>query len=139
MEINEIQKSPLEQGAKIKKCQFLFVYINKYTKCLVVWFLVAFFALSNNSFGVMQIISTREFRANQKKYFDLAESETILVARKNARPIVIRVADDDDFLSKAELQSIQKGVEDIRNGRTYKMQQGESLADFLKRNEAYMK
>lgn len=86
----------------------------------------------------MQIISTREFRANQKKYFDLAESETILVARKNARPIVIRVA-DDDFLSKAELQSIQKGVEDIRNGRTYKMQQGESLADFLKRNEAYMK
>lgn len=87
----------------------------------------------------MQIISTREFRANQKKYFDLAESETILVARKNARPIVIRVVDDDDFLSKAELQSIQKGVEDIRNGRTYKMQQGESLADFLKRNEAYMK
>lgn len=87
----------------------------------------------------MQIISTREFRANQKKYFDLAESETILVARKNARPIVIRVADDDDFLSKAELQSIQKGVEDIRNGRNYKMQQGESLADFLKRNEAYMK
>lgn len=87
----------------------------------------------------MQIISTREFRANQKKYFDLAESETILVARKNARPIVIRVADDDDFLSKVELQSIQKGVEDIRNGRTYKMQQGESLTDFLKRNEAYMK
>lgn len=87
----------------------------------------------------MQIISTREFRANQKKYFDLAENETILVARKNARPIVIRVADDDDFLSKAELQSIQKGVEDIRNGRTYKMQQGESLTDFLKRNEACMK
>lgn len=87
----------------------------------------------------MQIISTREFRANQKKYFDLAESETILVARKNARPIVISVVDDDDFLSKAELQSIQKGVEDIRNGRAYKMQQGESLADFLKRNEAYMK
>lgn len=87
----------------------------------------------------MQIISTREFRANQKKYFDLAESETILVARKNARPIVISVVDDDDFLSKAELQSIQKGMEDIRNGRTYKMQQGESLTDFLKRNEACMK
>lgn len=87
----------------------------------------------------MQIISTREFRANQKKYFDLAENETILVARKNARPIVIRVVDDDDFLSKAELQSIQKGMEDIRNGRTYKMQQGESLTDFLKRNEACMK
>ena len=49
----------------------------------------------------MQIITTREFRANQKKYFDLAESETVFVARKNGRPIVISVADDDDYLSKA--------------------------------------
>lgn len=69
----------------------------------------------------MQIITTREFRANQKKYFDLAESETVFVARKNARPIVISVADDDDFLSKAELLSIQKGLEDIKNGRTTKI------------------
>lgn len=69
----------------------------------------------------MQIISTREFRANQKKYFDLAERETIFVARRNARPIVISVADDDDYLSKAELLSIQKGLEDIKNGRTTKI------------------
>ena len=82
----------------------------------------------------MQIITTREFRANQKKYFDLAESETVFVARKNARPIVISVADDDDYLL-----SIQKGLEDIKNGRTYKMQEGESLTDFLKRTEACMK
>lgn len=87
----------------------------------------------------MQIISAREFRANQKKYFELAERETIFVARKNARPIVISVADDDDYLSKAELLSIQKGLEDIKNGRTYKMQEGESLTDFLKRTEECIK
>ena len=69
----------------------------------------------------MQIITTREFRANQKKYFDLAESETIFVARRNARPIVISVADDDDYLSKSELLAIQKGMEDIKNGRTTKI------------------
>ena len=69
----------------------------------------------------MQIVTTREFRANQKKYFDLAERETIFVARKNARPIVISVADDDDYLSKAELLSIQKGLEDIKSGRTTKI------------------
>ena len=56
----------------------------------------------------MQIVSTREFRANQKKYFELAEHETVFVSRKNARPIVISVADDDDFLSKEELLSIQR-------------------------------
>ncbi len=69
----------------------------------------------------MQIVSTREFRANQKKYFELAERETVFVARKNARPIVISVADDADYLSKKELLSIQKGIEDIKNGRTVKI------------------
>lgn len=83
----------------------------------------------------MHIVSAREFRANQKKYFDLAESETVFVARRNARPIVIRVADDDDILSKAELQSIQKGIENIQEGKTYRMQEGESLTEFLKRTE----
>lgn len=87
----------------------------------------------------MQIITAREFRANQKKYFDLAESETVFVARKNARPIVISVADEDDFLSKAELLSIQKGIEDIKKGRTYRMREGESLTEFIKRTEGCMK
>ena len=41
---------------------------------------------------------------------------------------------DDDCLSKAELQSIQKGLEDIKNGKTNKMKKGENLKDFLKRN-----
>ena len=87
----------------------------------------------------MQIVTTREFRANQKKYFELAEREAVFVSRKNARPILISVADDDDFLSKEELLSIQKGLEDIKNGRTYRMQEVESLTDFLKRTEECIK
>jgi hypothetical protein len=87
----------------------------------------------------MQVVSAREFRANQKKYFDMAERETVLVARKNARPIVISVADDDDFLSKDELMSIQKGLDDIKTEKVYKMQDGESLTDFLKRTEECIK
>ena len=69
----------------------------------------------------MQIITTREFRANQKKYFDLAENEPVFVARKNARPIVINVANDEDFVTKEELLAIQKGLEDIKNGTTTKI------------------
>ena len=45
----------------------------------------------------------------------------------------------DDYLSKAELLSLQKGMEDIKNGRTYNMQEGESLTDFLKRTEVCMR
>lgn len=83
----------------------------------------------------MQIVSTREFRANQKKYFELAESESVFVSRKNARPILITVADEDDILTRAELQSIQRGLDDVKNGRTFRMEEGESLTDFLNRTE----
>nr|MBP7472836.1 prevent-host-death protein [Prevotella sp.] len=70
----------------------------------------------------MQIVTTKEFRANQKKYFDLAESETVLIVRKDARPIVINVAADDDFLSREELFAIQKGLDDIKNGKTTRIE-----------------
>lgn len=69
----------------------------------------------------MQVITATEFRANQKKYFDLAENETVCVARKNARPVVISVA-NDEFFSKEELMAIQKGMDDIKNGRTTKIE-----------------
>ena len=94
------------------------MYTNKYTKYLAVWEITSNFA---SNIRAMQIVTTREFRANQKKYCELAERETVFVSRKNARPIVISVADDDDYLSKAELLSIQKGLEDIKNGRTTKI------------------
>lgn len=69
----------------------------------------------------------------------MAERETVLVARKNARPILISVADDDDFLSKDELLSIQKGLDDIKNGKVHEMKDGERFTDFLKRTEACIK
>lgn len=87
----------------------------------------------------MQIVSAREFRANQKKYFDLAESEPIYVTRRNARPVLISIGSDDDLLNQKELAAIQKGLEDIRNGKTYRIQAGESLTDFLNRVEPCIK
>ena len=125
------------EGEKRKRV-FSYVYANKYLnvyliqeKCL---------SLScNPKITTMQIVSSREFRANQKKYFVLAEHEDVYVMRRNARPILVRVADDGDQLTAAELESIRKGVEDVKNGRTYKIQAGESLSEFLERIEPCMK
>lgn len=83
----------------------------------------------------MQVITMREFTANQEKYMKLVDSDVVVVARENARPIIIRVANDEDNLSEAELRTIQKGLEDIKNGRTYRMREGESLTEFLERTE----
>ncbi len=48
----------------------------------------------------MQIVTTREFRANQKKYFEMAEKETIFISRRNAAPIVVYAATEEDFPSR---------------------------------------
>lgn len=86
-----------------------------------------------SNFVNMQVISTREFRANQKKYFDLAAHETIYVARRNEAPILISVAKDEDMLTREELLSIQRGLDDLKNGRVRRMEKWESLDDFLER------
>lgn len=84
----------------------------------------------------MQIVSTREFRANQKKYFEMAEKETIFVSRRNAPPIVVNAATEEHFPLGEELAAIQRGIDDIKAGRTFKMQENESLDDFLNRIES---
>jgi hypothetical protein len=68
----------------------------------------------------MQVITAKELRANQKKYFDLAENETIFVVRRKASPIMISVV-SEECLSKIDLLSIKKGLEDIKEGRTVKI------------------
>ena len=90
----------------------------------------------NQIYRIMQIVTTREFRANQKKYFEMAEKETIFVSRRNAAPIVVYAATEEDFPSREELMAIQRGIEDIKAGRTFKMGKGESLDDFLNRIES---
>lgn len=85
----------------------------------------------------MQIVTTREFRANQKKYFDLAERETVIVSRKNARPIVISVADDEDFISKKNF-SLSKDLMTLRTAGPTRCTRMKAT-EFLKRTETCMK
>ena len=83
----------------------------------------------------MQIVTTREFRANQKKYVEMAETETILISRRNAAPIMVCAVREGDFPSREELAAIQRGIDDVRNGNTFRMAKNESLDDFLNRIE----
>lgn len=107
---------------------------NKYTKLCFIDF-YPYFCGENQYIRTMQIVTTREFRANQKKYFEMAETETILVSRRNAAPIMVCAVREGDFPSKEELAAIQRGIEDIRNGNTFRMAKNESLDDFLNRIE----
>ena len=94
-----------------------------------------YFCGVNQYIRTMQIVTTREFRANQKKYFEMAETETILVSRRNAAPIMVCAVREGDFPSREELAAIQRGIDDVRNGNTFRMAKNESLDDFLNRIE----
>ena len=74
----------------------------------------------------MQLVSAREFRANQSKYFSLAETEPVYVQRRNARPIVISVAHEIDELTEGICQALRE-VKLIREGKL----QGKSMEEFL--------
>ena len=71
----------------------------------------------------MRIITSREFRENQKNYFDLAESERIIIHRgKNRKPVLLMPIDESEetdiyFSDPAVLAAIKKGIEDVKNGK----------------------
>lgn len=68
----------------------------------------------------VKIITASEFRANQRRYFELAEKSPIVVTRAGKAPIMISVPDMAQ-VTEYELQSIQKGLQDIEEGRTVKV------------------
>lgn len=68
------------------------------------------------------------------EYFELAESEPVLVMRRGARPISVSVVNDDDLLPVSVLQSINRGLDDIKQGRVYALSANESLDQLLDRS-----
>lgn len=67
------------------------------------------------------------------EYFELAESEPVLVMRRGARPISVSVV-NDDVLPVSVLQSINRGLDDIKQGRVYALSANESLDQLLDRS-----
>ena len=71
----------------------------------------------------MRIISTREFRENQKSYFDLAEKERIIIHRGNNRkPVLLTPIEESEetdmyFSDPAVIASIKQGIEDVKKGK----------------------
>lgn len=53
----------------------------------------------------MHIINTKEFRANQKKYFDLAIKEDVIIRRGRKQAFVLVPLDGDEYTITPELQA----------------------------------
>ena len=82
----------------------------------------------------MLVISSREFRANQKNYFDRIDNgEEVIIQRKGNKSYKISpITEDDTLMSKSEfLEKINISLEQIREVRYTKLQGEKELSNFL--------
>jgi hypothetical protein len=88
----------------------------------------------------MIIVSSREFRANQRKYFDLARvNDVVITSRSHGSYRLVPIAEDDTLIDRATLDAkIRQGIADYEAGKVHRMKDGESSEEFLGRliNEA---
>ncbi len=82
----------------------------------------------------MLVISSREFRANQKSYFDRVDSgEEIIVQRKGNKSYKISpVSQDDTLMSKSEfVEKINSSLQQIKEGKSTTLKGEDEIANFL--------
>ena len=83
----------------------------------------------------MIILTSRDFRANQRKYFDLARTnDVIITSRAFGSYKLVPVAKEDNVIDAETLDDkIKKGIEEYNKGKVYKMNDGEDMSGFLGR------
>lgn len=83
----------------------------------------------------MVLVSSREFRANQKKYLDLAKRNTVVItSRTHGNYRLVPVSDNDMLIDEEALQAkINRGIAEYEQGKATAMAEGETMEEFLDR------
>jgi hypothetical protein len=84
----------------------------------------------------MLVISTRELTQNQKKFFEIANTQRVIVKRKNRFFQIVDLGEtipelDDSLMSQEEMYAkIDRGIEEYKQGKTKKLDAG-NINSFL--------
>ena len=83
----------------------------------------------------MVVVSSREFRANQKKYFDLAQSNLVVIKSRNHGSYKLIPVEDSDFvLNETELLAkINRGIAEYEQDKAIAMSAGETSEAYIAR------
>lgn len=81
----------------------------------------------------MIVISSREFRQNQKLYFEKADQgEQIIVQRGKDKAYVLQpVSEDDMYFSAEMIKRIREGEEQILKGESVQVKTPQELDDLF--------
>lgn len=78
----------------------------------------------------MRVVSTREFRDNQKKYLDLIDqNERVIVQRGRKKAYELRPLTETDYIQSDPeiMESIRQGIEDIKAGRVTRIKDPKNI------------
>ena len=83
----------------------------------------------------MVVVSSREFRANQRKYFDLARvNDVVIVSRSHGSYRLVPIKEQDTLIDQVTLDAkIRQGIADYEAGTVHRMHENESSEAFLER------
>ena len=83
----------------------------------------------------MVVVSSREFRANQRKYFELARTnDVVITARSHGSYRLVPISEEDTLIDRESLDArIRQGIQDYEAGKVIKMKDNESSEEFLER------
>lgn len=76
----------------------------------------------------MLVISSKEFRDNQTKYFDLVDqNQQVIVQRgKDKSYVLVPVSEEDRFfLDPKVIKEVKEGIEDYKSGKVTKIKKNE--------------
>ena len=81
----------------------------------------------------MLIISSREFRQNQKMYFEKADKgEQIIVQRgKNKAYTLTPVSEDDVYFNAEMIEKIKQSIKQVEEGKVKRVTTPEEIKDLL--------
>ena len=81
----------------------------------------------------MLIISSREFRQNQRMYFDKADKgEQIIVQRgKNKSYALTPIKEQDVYFNEKMVQRIKEGLKQARNGEYLEISSSKEIKELL--------
>lgn len=83
----------------------------------------------------MIFVSSREFRADQRKYLEMAQTKVVIISsKKYGNYKLVPLTEDDTVINSDELKAkIQRGIAEYEKGKTIAMKEGESSEAYLER------
>ena len=81
----------------------------------------------------MLVISSREFRQNQKQYFERVDKgEHIIVQRGKDKSYALTLVSEDDMYFNAEmLKRIKQSILEVQKGETKRISSAEEIKELL--------